>query len=418
MLAGWAVSASAALADAVIDGDGLAVLIVYFGPLPPWLPLTLASMAANPTVSFSVVGDAPPPYTGLPPNVRFETVGWVEMQARLGALSGRRVSYTRQYKANDIKPFAPALFPRHLAGREWWAWADLDVVFGDLLTFLHAAATKPACCKVPLQPNGLPESLSKVNVFTHKFACPCEPGVTANVVTPLYPNPWRKKAWGPFTAFRTDLGTSMFRESPQWRAILASNDYAHFDEFWGPFHYSRGWETMGDVLTRLAEANGTVRMSKRKMPFAEARTCRDESCMFCPCGAVELRLARSGTLYVNGKEVMLLHLATSKYAWYRRAPLPAWSPAPEAPEGGLWASGCVEATGLGWLNETCATCSAKAPVWEGPGWKEYFQASVTTRKATSLTRHRVQTKWGGHINYATAPHEVKLSVGTCSRWRG
>ena len=30
---------------------------------------------------------------------------------------------------------------------------------------------------------------------------------------------------------------------------------------------------------------GTVVMSKQKMPFAEAKSCRDAACMFCPCGA-------------------------------------------------------------------------------------------------------------------------------------
>lgn len=54
------------------------------------------------------------------------------------------------------------------------------------------------------------------------------------------------------------------------RDVISSDDYAHFDEWWGPYHYSRGWETMGDVLTRLAEEEGSVIMSKQKLAFAEA----------------------------------------------------------------------------------------------------------------------------------------------------
>ena len=52
------------------------------GQLPPWLPLTLQSMAYNPGVSFIVIGDAAPPAL-LPPNVHFETVSYSAMQARL-----------------------------------------------------------------------------------------------------------------------------------------------------------------------------------------------------------------------------------------------------------------------------------------------------------------------------------------------
>ena len=49
----------------------LLVMTVFFGPLPPWLPLTLHSMAANPRVSFAVVGDAaPPPPSATPPAPR------------------------------------------------------------------------------------------------------------------------------------------------------------------------------------------------------------------------------------------------------------------------------------------------------------------------------------------------------------
>ena len=55
------------------------------------------------------------------------------MQARLGEHSagGNRsaVRYSFHYKANDIKPLAAELYPHLAAGHEWWAWADLDVVF-------------------------------------------------------------------------------------------------------------------------------------------------------------------------------------------------------------------------------------------------------------------------------------------------
>ena len=291
-------------------------------------------------------------------------------------------------------------------------------------------------------------STRAVNVYLHRGACPCPRGAAVNVVSPLYPNPWRKKAWGPFTAFRVGrytrftaplsasgadgaqpiagaaaaasggragvgavaddalsaaalsaaaaagaaaaaaaasasggalaaaggsavvrapdvsssggsgssggssggasdgvlevsstyssavaralpgghvYGTLLYLLSPAWRGILEGAEYAHFDEWWGPFHYSRGWETMGDVLTRLAESSGEVTMSKVKLPFAEAKSCRDVSCMFCPCGALRMRLhtAAGGgggggdgpLLTVNELEVMLLHLAESKYAW-------------------------------------------------------------------------------------------------------
>jgi hypothetical protein len=219
----------------------LVVFIVYFGELPVWLPLTLQSMSVNPRVDFVVIGDAAAPAT-VPPNVHFERIGFTAMQLRLSELttpgnsSGVRYDDTfagHYNKGNDIKPLAAELYPQLADGHEWWAWSDLDVVFGDLLKWMgqatlnrHAAccrciprekdggrgARKAAdecaasggppsgsCCQIPLRRS--PKSgelevrnVNMVNVYSHKTFCPCDHGERVNVVSPLYPNPWRKKA--------------------------------------------------------------------------------------------------------------------------------------------------------------------------------------------------------------------------------
>ena len=401
----------------------LTVFIVFFGEAPQWLPLTLQSMAANRAVSFVVIGDTKPPAV-TPSNVHFEHISFEGMQRRLSLLltpnNASSVRYDAHYKANDIKPLAPVLYPHLLGDAEWWAWADLDVVFGDLLAHMRLAVRKPACCKVPLRRDGTPVSKSRVNVYKHRNACRCSGGEAVGMICPLFPNPWSKKAWGPFTAFRTSLGTDLFRRSPHWKGVIASAEYAHFDEWWGPFHYTRGWETMGDVITRLAYGSGEVILSRAKLPFAEAKSCRDGDCMFCPCGAIRFRLD-GASLRVNDREVMMLHLAESKYAWQHvdmgSLGLPAWAPQPagggaHTPASRFWA-GCVEVDGLGWLNRSCAaSCTSRAPIWD-PGRGE------SIAHATRLGRHRVTTNWAGHIKYTSAatPHaqdgQTRLRVGAC-----
>ena len=457
----------------------LVVMIVYFGELPVWLPLTLQSMFANSRVDFVVITDAAAPAI-LPPNVHFERISFGAMQLRLSELltpgNVSSVKYDDTFaghyaKGNDIKPLAAELYPHLVAGHEWWAWSDLDVVYGDLLrwmdratrtehaaccrcipraadakkargarrarmacsassstSYLQAKGSGGGCCQIPLTRNKKTNELevknvNMVNVYTHKHFCPCESGEKVNVVCPLYPNPWRKKAWGAFTAFRLGWGTSLFRESPNWTGVIASGDYAHFDEWWGQFHYDRGWETMGDVLTRLAEIKGGAVLSRLKMPFAEAKTCTDyaSGCSFCPCGAMRMQLQGS-TLIVNEQEVMLLHLAQSKFSWghARKGSLqmPTWAPPPNgngaegssSDDGGaaMWARGCYEVDHLGVLNATCRVCSSRAPTfsdWDVPG-------AVT--KATRLRRHRVQSDFRGHILYADREEDVRLRAGPCS----
>ena len=310
----------------------LLIMSVFFGPLPPWLPLTLHSMAANSKVDFVVVGDAPPPAI-VPPNVRFERVSYQQMQQNLATITGRSVKYTNTYKANDIKPLLPALYPSAFMGYEWWGWADLDVVFGDLLKFLALAEPHPACCK------GLEVNCNKAarrdrssvcynssrprvaaDTYGNRKACACTNGEVVTAISPLYPNPWRKKCWGPFTLFRGSIqsqhGWRLFEESPKWREVVETHEYTHFDEWWGPF-VQRGYETMGDVMTRLSD-EGRLVMSRTWLPFSEAKSCVDIECTFCPCGATRMRIDGK-TLTVNDEESMVLHLGESKQNWARAA---------------------------------------------------------------------------------------------------
>ena len=152
-------------------------------------------------------------------------------------------------------------------------------------------------------------------------------------------------------------------------------------------------------------------MSKLKMPFAEAKTCTDytSGCSFCPCGAMRLRL-RGAQLIVNEQEVMLLHLAQSKFAWtHAGVSLPAWAPASAMSAGAqMWSGGCFEVLNLGRLNATCSICSARAPTFASWG------VEGAVEKATRLRRHRVQTDFRGHIVYTQRKDEVQLQARSCA----
>ncbi|KAL1524044.1 hypothetical protein AB1Y20_018958 [Prymnesium parvum] len=383
----------------------LVVLIVFFGELPPWLPLTLHSMASNKRVSFVVVGDAAKPQV-LPPNVHFEQISFPAMQQRLTALTGSPVRYTSTYKANDIKPLLPHLYPSLVAGHEWWAWADLDVVFGDLLSHFDRAMRHPACCagleipcpkkarRDPHSPcfNSTRPMQAADTYWNPKQVCVCTRGETVNALSPLYPNPWRKKCWGPFTAFNVrQLGTDVYRGTPRWREIIAEPSYVHSDEWWGPFA-GKGFETMGEIMTRLSD-EGKLVMSKRMLPFSEAKSCADIECTFCPCGAMRLRF-EAGKLLVNDEESMVLHLAESKPRWFQynasvAAALPPYSREVTNP--------CFEVDGLGAL----AADDGLAHAGELP------------RVATRYSRHRpISPKAASCIEYGRT-HPAPLAVRAC-----
>lgn len=302
----------------------LAVFILFFSTeWPPWFPLTLHSMAGPnlDTTNFFLIGNMQLP-TPHPPNVRAIQLTWEAFQERIrqrlgvqdvagvryvcanctyymsdgatreqrAAEDGARKRGTlihHEWKPNDMKPFAAFLFPELVSGHRWWAWSDVDVLFGPLLPALSRAA--PA----------------------------------VSVVCPLAPNPWGVASWGPFTAFRVSHNTSeLFRFSTRWRAVLADPKPMQFDEWWGtPPHRWR----MSQVLGKLAR-RGRIALSAERQNVGEARGCA--GCDWCPCGAVSFEWRSAGGLRVNGggEAVVLLHLATGKATW-KGAVVPPFDPA-------------------------------------------------------------------------------------------
>ena len=317
------------IAPPLHSGAHIAVLIPYFGTLPPWLPLNFASMGGPNAddVSFFIVGDALPPVgVTVPPNVHFVSTTWGALKQRVklhlgvemphdlnsiysckhcvyynsdrstvnaSTIAAERVASQadkliyHMSKVNDIKPFMAVLFPELITGATWWAWADIDIIWGDMPRFLDAA----------------PESAS--------FLCP------------LHPNPWGVMTWGPFTAWRISHNTTdVFRHSRKWLRVLTDPRPGQFDEWWGGG--SSDWR-MSLVVARLVR-EGRLAAAKVFLPVAEAKSC-DDPCTWCPCGTYtfDWHAHRStngaGGLRVNGgTEVFMLHLATAKKG--------TWAPPP------------------------------------------------------------------------------------------
>lgn len=128
------------------------------------------------------------------------------------------------------------------------------------MRFLRVANRKPACCKgleycKPSRrqnrssPCGAAAARGRGHpANTHDpTKCRCATPERVTAVTPFYPNPWRKKCWGPFTAFRLerydDNGSSneegndrggwggsngsrgaaeLYRDAANWREALQS----------------------------------------------------------------------------------------------------------------------------------------------------------------------------------------------------
>jgi hypothetical protein len=112
----------------------IVLVIPWFGPWPAWMRLFLASCAANPSVDFALVSDAPRP-DPLPGNVSLKPMSFAEYRNNLVRLLRIRPRWTEPYKIVYFKPTLGFLFPDLVEGYDYWGYGDLDVIYGDIRRF-------------------------------------------------------------------------------------------------------------------------------------------------------------------------------------------------------------------------------------------------------------------------------------------
>lgn len=127
----------------------LVVYCPYFGDLPPWLGLTLRSAQMNPHVHFVFIGDRLPPSGFHISNVRGKNMSFVEYQARIQRLVPLTLQWrppctgfkcgsagssrtNKNNKVSDSRPLLGAAFAGITRSFDWWAWMDIDLVFGHI----------------------------------------------------------------------------------------------------------------------------------------------------------------------------------------------------------------------------------------------------------------------------------------------
>jgi hypothetical protein len=114
------------------------LVAIHFGPLPPYFPLTLRSMAGNPDVSWLLLTDQPVP--DPPANVAVQVCRFEDLAARIRGHVDLPVSLERPYKVCDFRPAFGEIFAAELDGYDFWGYCDLDLIFGRIRDHLPAAA--------------------------------------------------------------------------------------------------------------------------------------------------------------------------------------------------------------------------------------------------------------------------------------
>ncbi len=111
-------------------------LIPYFGAWPFWFPFFLESCRRNPTIDWLLFTDCPIP-EDAPGNVRFIEIDFAAYCEQVSTRLGIAFRPDAAYKLCDIKPALGFIHAEHLQGYDFWAFGDIDVVYGDLRRYFN-----------------------------------------------------------------------------------------------------------------------------------------------------------------------------------------------------------------------------------------------------------------------------------------
>lgn len=115
----------------------VAVVLPYFGQLPPTWPLTLASMEQNSAIDWHIFTDQE--VESYAPNIQVSTTTLEATRERFSRSLELDVALDTPYKLCDFKPAYGELYFDELAQYDYWGYCDADVVFGDVESHVLAA---------------------------------------------------------------------------------------------------------------------------------------------------------------------------------------------------------------------------------------------------------------------------------------
>ena len=113
------------------DVPRICFVIPYFGRWPFWMPLFLESCRHNADIDWLLFSDCGQP-ENVPDNVRIEAMDYAAYCALVSQRLGIAFAPENPYKLCDIKPALGFIHEEHLRGYDFWAFGDLDLIYGRL----------------------------------------------------------------------------------------------------------------------------------------------------------------------------------------------------------------------------------------------------------------------------------------------
>lgn len=114
--------------------NSIAVIVTWFGPLPPYFPAWLKSAEYNPSIDFFCFFDHS--FESQAENIHIIQTTMDKEIERISQATGERINIKNAYKFCDLRPFFGVGYQEFIKVYAFWAYCDIDMVFGDLRKFL------------------------------------------------------------------------------------------------------------------------------------------------------------------------------------------------------------------------------------------------------------------------------------------
>ncbi len=112
----------------------ICLLTVWMGKLPEYFWLWLTTAKRNPTVDFYIITDNMD--LADEANVHFFNMTIESVKERFDNVAGFPVKLEVPYKICDYKPLFAKAFPELVEPYEFWGHCDIDLLFGDIRSFI------------------------------------------------------------------------------------------------------------------------------------------------------------------------------------------------------------------------------------------------------------------------------------------
>jgi hypothetical protein len=123
----------------------ICIVSFYIGDLPQYMSFFIDSARRNSTVDFLIFNDTirSDRQEG---NIRFIKIKLSDFNILAKHKLELPVHVTSGWKLNEFKPAFGLIFEDYLKDYDFWAWSDIDVIWGDLRQFLTEDLLKGHRC--------------------------------------------------------------------------------------------------------------------------------------------------------------------------------------------------------------------------------------------------------------------------------